>query len=132
MHPNFQSWLQAAPHPRLQEPAHELSISIGPDRGIHARREVTLDFSSRLAMLEFGRQLVQEALSEDRGLIQESADGQQIQGVRLAADSARLVISYDEETPLPLLPPAPGESQEGGLSPSSTPGCSAPPETTNS
>ena len=76
-------------------PSDQLHVSVN-----EANRYASLDFSSRLAMYEFGKEIIHEAVCGKGGfmefypMIVTEGKLEIINGVRMPLDSARLFISY--------------------------------------
>ena len=79
----------------IKEDKHQLHVSVN-----EANRYACLDFSSRLAMYEFGKEIIHEAVFGKGGfmefypMIVTEGKLEIINGVRMPLDSARLFISY--------------------------------------
>ena len=79
----------------IKEDKHQLYVSIN-----EANRYASFDFSSRLAMYEFGREIIHEAVFGEGVFVEFYpmivTDGKLeiINGVRMSLESARLFISY--------------------------------------
>jgi hypothetical protein len=79
--------------------AHQLSVEGDADN-----KDVYLNFSSRLAMYDFARSLLHEALygrSGQKEFLPFEYQGKReaIDGVRMSPDSGRLFIFYQEDVP---------------------------------
>lgn len=79
----------------IKEDKHQLYVSVN-----EANRYASLDFSSRLAMYEFGKEIIHEAVFGKDGfmefypMIVTDEKLEIINGVRMPLESARLFISY--------------------------------------
>lgn len=83
----------------LSNKRHQLKVWL-TDNG-HVQ-DVYLDFSSRLAMLEFGKSLIHEALFGESGMQERHPQsGDVVSSVRLTEESARLFVFYETDSPVP-------------------------------
>ncbi|WP_232203063.1 hypothetical protein [Neisseria shayeganii] len=81
----------------IKENKHQLYVSVN-----EMNRYASFDFSSRLAMYEFGREIMHEAIFGKGGLIEFYpmiiSDGKLeiINGTRMSLESARIFINYPD------------------------------------
>jgi len=80
--------------------AHQLSVDVNTDN-----KYACLSFSSRLAMYDFARSLLHEALYGRGGQkeflpsFEYQGRRQTVDGVRVSQDSARLFVFYEDDVP---------------------------------
>ena len=79
--------------------AHQLSVEVNANN-----EYACLNFSSRLAMYDFARSLLHEALYGRGGIaefypLEYQGKREAINGVRMSQDSARLFVFYQDDVP---------------------------------
>lgn len=65
------------------------------------RRDVYLNFSSRLAVMEFAKHLIWNAIYKENGMVEILPRDFAVGHVKLTGDSSRLFIFFDENSPDP-------------------------------
>ena len=81
----------------LHNSSHSICVKVQGEN-----QDVYLSFSSRLAMYELGRSLLNEAVYGSTGMQERSpTDDLMVEGARLSEDSSRLYVFYPKESVLP-------------------------------